>query len=267
MREEKDKDMKICVSGLTASGKTTLAEALHRYFGCTIFRASSQLLAVVCDRAPTTKEERLLSWLTPNHVLDAVQRSERAKRLTNPADDRFVDQNVLDIAKKTTDSLIFESLTLPFLYPRPNDLFSVLLLASEKRRSQHLFSILPTLSQEQRKTIIQRKDEQTRQAIMLAWNKKVYDPSLYPFYDVIINETTPLTAAQIAEVIIAAVSVYQCYQEQVTASFYANALTTFRQSSTRMASTLLFSHPLLSLPGGTPATWFYRKDCVKGLRA
>lgn len=256
--------MKICISGLTASGKTTLANALHRHFGCAIFRASSHLLDVLStNRPPTTKEERLLSWLTPHHALDAMQLSERTKRVEDPTADRAIDQLVLDIAKTTTTSLIFESLTLPFLYPRPNDLFSVLLLASEERRSQHLSSILPLLHASQHHTIIQRKDEMTRQVITRAWNKTVYEPSLYHFYDLILNDqgAMPLTAAQIAEVVIAAVHVYKCYQEPVTASFHTHALTTFRQSSTKMDAALLFSHVLLVSPAsrGTPAIWFSRK--------
>ena len=207
--------MRICISGLTAAGKTTLADFLCQQYNCPKVTGASKLLEIL-HAGQISKETRLQSWLLEGS-------SAKSPRLRNPQIDRQVDLFMLDKYSSAQETLIIESLTLPWLTCPANNLFSILLLGTEGIRARRLMQAMPFLSDQDADIIVRQKDEQTRIALSNAWGIASFHEGLRIFYDLIIEEKedskdAKFTQTKLLSCVQAAVEVYRGYQNDAPVS-------------------------------------------------
>lgn len=147
----------VVLSGPTATGKTTAAGALAAATGVDRWTASDRLVAALAGGA---KAERLRSWL--------VQDTD-VRRVRSADADRATDLGLLTDVQQVQRPLVVESAALPLLLPPDNTALLVRLAASVMVRAARLRTLVPDLSDEQARTILQRKDRSTRAALRAAW--------------------------------------------------------------------------------------------------
>lgn len=234
--------MRICISGLTAAGKTTLADYLSQQYNCPKVTGASKLLEILNgDHVP--KAAQLQSWLLESS-------SAQSPRLHDPQIDRQVDLFILDQYSSAQEALVIESLTLPWLASPANNLFSILLLASEGVRARRLLRAMPFLSDQDAEKIVRQKDEQTRTALLNAWGIAGFNDGLRIFYDLIIEEREEIQDGMFTQTTLwscaqAAVEVYKGYQNNTPASEMIERIDLFSRLSEDYAQYLTRVSPLL----------------------
>lgn len=250
--------MRICISGLTAVGKTSLADYLCQQYSCVKVTGASKMLEILKD-CDISKESQLYSWL-----LDSSEAN--SPRLNNPQIDRQVDWYLFEQYSSTQQDLVIESLTLPWFASPENDLLSILLLAPEVVRAHWLQQAMPFLSEPDARRIIHKKDKHTRIALARAWGIECFNESMSIFYDLVIendecNKEMVLTKAKLWELVHAAVEVYRGYQNSETCSEMQRRIHSFSRLREDWGDKLHRISPLL-LSKGTPHTphrWRFRK--------
>lgn len=238
--------MRICISGLTAAGKTSLADYLCRRYRCPKVTGASKLLEIL-HAGHVPKEAQLQSWL-----LDSS--SAKSLRLHDTQVDRQVDLFILDQYLSAQEILVIESLTLPWLTGPANNLFSMLLLASEDVRARRLARAMSFLSYEDAGKIVRQKDEQTRTALSNAWGIAGFNDGLRIWYDLIIEEKEEtkdemFTQTMLWSCVQAAVEVYRGYQNNASVSemnerinHFSDLPEGYAQYITRVSPLLLSKH-------------------------
>ena len=234
--------MRICISGLTAAGKTTLADYLCRQYSCSKVTGASKLLEIL-HAGHVPKEAQLQSWLLNSS-------SAKSLRLNDPQVDRQVDLFIFDQYLSAQEVLVIESLTLPWLTGPANNLFSMLLLASEDVRARRLARAMPFLSVQDAGKIVRQKDEQTRTALSNAWGIAGFNDGLRIWYDLIIEEKEEtkdemFTQTTLWSSVLAAAEVYRGYQNSASVSEMTERIDHFSRLSEGYAQYISRVSPLL----------------------
>jgi len=133
--------IKICISGLTAVGKTTFARSLIERYDATYISASEILLVYAQTEQKVTilPEDRDHFWLREKG------RNLFLQRRKNPDLDKQIDEVMLTHLFTTTNAVI-DSLTVPSLAPQESSAFFILLQATLHQRTQRAWLSSPTMT-------------------------------------------------------------------------------------------------------------------------
>lgn len=194
--------MHVGISGLTASGKTTVATHLATVYRCVRLVTSDALLRALRLES-VKKEERLRAWLAgPGPAPGRIAR--------HPLTDRFVDLAAVDEFRVQED-IVAETLTLPWLCSPENTALWVLLQAPEEIRAERIRRNMVELALDDALTIVRRKDAETRAAMLDAWGVDVTSPGLAARYDLVLVNDERMSADDLQRIVAAAVDVYRCH--------------------------------------------------------
>jgi cytidylate kinase len=250
--------MRICISGLTAVGKTSLADYLCREYSCAKITGASRMLAII-NAHHVPKESQLLAWLQDSPAA-------KSPRLDNPQLDHQVDLYIFEQYSSTQQDLVIESLTLPWLAGLANDLLSILLLAPEDVRAHQLRMAMPFLSEQDARKIVRKKDEYTRTALARAWGIEGFNDGMSIFYDLVIEndeskKAKMLTKTMLWEHVQAAVEVYRGYQNNETSSEMGKRIGYFSRLREGCGHYIHRVSPLLLSKNAphTPERWRFRR--------
>lgn len=177
------KIIKICISGLTASGKTTLAKELSKKYKIPYFSFSEYLLSYYASY----KQDLISKHDKNNHYWYYADILNKY-RLKHLKIEKKIDQSFYKLVKKNK-STIFDS----FSYPKlslldSNRAFCVLLLISKNIRTKRAFRSSQTLSKKKIVSYIKEKDGITNKILYINWNINIFKNSYCDYFDLIIND-------------------------------------------------------------------------------
>jgi len=147
-REEKKKVV-ICVSGMTGSGKSTVAKRLADKYGLDYFSGGNALKALAQDEGYNPD---VTGWWETAEGLRFLQ-----QRMGDPAFDKRIDEKLLELAEQ--GNVVLDSWTMPWLLKEG---FKVWLEASFHVRAKRVMN-RDSISIEEAVKALTEKDEQTRQ--------------------------------------------------------------------------------------------------------
>lgn len=139
----------ICVSGMAATGKSTLARKLAENLGMRYVSGGDALKQLAVDRGYRAGGKGW--WETPQGLKFLDERS------TNPEFDKLVDQKLVELIRG--GDVIVDSWVLPWLF---EDGFKIWLNASRDVRARRLAK-RSRLGIDSAKTILQKKDDESRE--------------------------------------------------------------------------------------------------------
>ncbi|PIT98271.1 MAG: hypothetical protein COT71_01595 [Candidatus Andersenbacteria bacterium CG10_big_fil_rev_8_21_14_0_10_54_11] len=171
---------KVCISGLTAVGKTSLAQEIVRRYKAEYLSAPEVLLQIAKMRLDVGEDAGKAPhfWLSEEGKAFFKQR-EKSSEL-----DKEVDNGLLDAVEKPHRSVI-DSLSVPLLLPAKNQAFSVLLQANLTQRTERAWLSSPTMSRRNLRNEVQTKDRKTKDILQSLWGFDITKPSL-DRYDLVI---------------------------------------------------------------------------------
>ena len=147
--KDEKKHVIICISGMTGSGKSTVAKRLAEKYGLSYFSGGNALRALA-------KEEGYASdvkgWWETSEGLNFLK-----QRMDDPVFDKKIDKKLLELAAE--GNVILDSWTVPWLL---KDGFKVWLEASPQVRAKRVVA-RDSLSVEEALKALTEKDERTRQ--------------------------------------------------------------------------------------------------------
>jgi cytidylate kinase len=155
-REEKKKVV-ICISGMTGSGKSTVAKKLAAKYGLDYFSGGNALKTLAHEEG---YDPDMKGWWETAEGLRFLQ-----QRMGDPAFDRRIDEKLLELAEQ--GNVVLDSWTMPWLLKEG---FKIWLEASPQVRAKRVIN-RNDISIEEAVKALKEKDERTRQ---------IYD-SLYGF--------------------------------------------------------------------------------------
>ena len=209
----------VVVSGQTAAGKTTLARRLAASTGLDRVVASDRLVTLL---GGASKRTRLLAWLTQD--LDQL-------RVARHEVDRLVDLETLTRLRQSRGCVV-ESVTLPWLLAPDNTALVIRLSGSAATRAGRVQRMLPELTLDEARTIVDRKDNSGNAVLRSAWG--VVPDGVWtarwradlavgcPRSHGCVNDAA--CAGIVADLVEAAYRVYRCYLDGIDASQAAGEL-------------------------------------------
>ncbi|MCR4322917.1 MAG: cytidylate kinase family protein [Candidatus Azambacteria bacterium] len=177
--------MKICVSGLTAVGKTFIAKKIAQAYNIKYISASVLLLdggLLLGYHSFKPNERRDHFWLTPHADLFNLERLQDHKL------DKRIDCLLLNYLDREP-GLIADTLTAPFLMPRQNNAFNILILASLEVRAKRAWLSSPTLSIPELMKGVSTKDKKASEILKAAWGIDITSDELSQFYDLVLENS------------------------------------------------------------------------------
>ncbi len=147
-RKEKKKVV-ICVSGMTGSGKSTVAKRLAAKYGLDYFSGGNALKTLAQEEGYNPD---VTGWWETAEGLKFLQ-----QRMENPAFDKRIDKKLLELAEQ--GNVVLDSWTMPWLLKEG---FKVWLEASPQVRAKRVMT-RDSISIEEAVKALTKKDEQTRQ--------------------------------------------------------------------------------------------------------
>jgi cytidylate kinase len=147
-REEKKKVV-ICISGMTGSGKSTVAKRLADKYGLGYFSGGNALKALAQDEGYNPD---VTGWWETAEGLRFLQ-----QRMGDPAFDKRIDEKLLELAEQ--GNVVLDSWTMPWLLKEG---FKVWLEASPQVRAKRVMN-RDSISIEEAVKALTEKDEQTKQ--------------------------------------------------------------------------------------------------------
>jgi len=150
-REEKKKVV-ICISGMTGSGKSTVAKRLADKYGLDYFSGGNALKTLAQEEGYNPD---VTGWWETAEGLRFLQ-----QRMGDPAFDKRIDEKLLELAEQ--GNVVLDSWTMPWLL---NEGFKVWLEASFHVRAKRVMN-RDSISIEEAVKALTEKDEQTRQIYM-----------------------------------------------------------------------------------------------------
>ena len=139
----------ICVSGMTGSGKSTVAKRLADKYGLDYFSGGNALRALAQEKGYNSD---MNGWWESAEGLNFLQ-----QRMREPEFDRRIDNKLLELAKK--GNIVLDSWTMPWLL---NEGFKIWLDASPQVRAKRVV-MRDAISNEEALKALTEKDEKTRQ--------------------------------------------------------------------------------------------------------
>jgi cytidylate kinase len=146
---EEQKKIVICVSGMTGSGKSTVAKRLADKYGLDYFSGGNALKTLAQEEGYNPD---VTGWWETAEGLKFLQ-----QRMEDPAFDKRIDEQLLELAKQ--GNVVLDSWTMPWLL---NEGFKVWLEASPQVRAKRVMN-RDSISIEEAMKALTEKDEQTRQ--------------------------------------------------------------------------------------------------------
>jgi cytidylate kinase len=147
-REEKKKVV-ICISGMTGSGKSTVAKKLAAKYGLDYFSGGNALKTLAHEEG---YDPDMKGWWETAEGLRFLQ-----QRMGDPAFDRRIDEKLLELAEQ--GNVVLDSWTMPWLL---KDGFKIWLEASPQVRAKRVVN-RNDISIEEAIKALKEKDERTRQ--------------------------------------------------------------------------------------------------------
>ena len=147
--KEEKKKVVICISGMTGSGKSTVAKKLADKYGLGYFSGGNALKALAQKEGYTSD---VRGWWETSEGLNFLK-----QRMGNPTFDKKIDEKLLELAAE--GNVVLDSWTIPWLL---NEGFKVWLEASPQVRAKRLVT-RDSISIEEALKALNEKDEQTRQ--------------------------------------------------------------------------------------------------------
>jgi cytidylate kinase len=146
---EKKKKIVICISGMTGSGKSTVAKRLADKYGLDYFSGGNALKTLAHEEGYNPD---VTGWWETAEGLRFLQ-----QRMGDPAFDKRIDEKLLELAEQ--GNVVLDSWTMPWLL---NGGFKVWLEASPQVRAKRVMN-RDSISIEEAIKALTEKDEQTRQ--------------------------------------------------------------------------------------------------------
>ena len=182
--------LKVCTSGLTATGLTTisviLAKNLHLFYAS----ASNAIL-------DATQQEHGCAERSPDSYAQYFWSTRKAqslywelfdKRAANLSTDQAIDKALLTELDVPRNSLI-ESLTSSLLVPPGNPAFHIHFRAPLSERVRRVSLQLPMMPLGKLTKMVRSKDWRTRTIVLRAWNVDILEPISRPSYDLVITDS------------------------------------------------------------------------------
>jgi CMP/dCMP kinase len=148
-RVREDNKVVICVSGMTGSGKSTVAKKLAAKYGLDYFSGGNALKALAQEEGYTSD---VTGWWETAEGLKFLE-----QRMGDSAFDRRIDEKLLEMAKQ--GNVVLDSWTVPWLLKGG---FKIWLEASPNVRAKRVVT-RDDISAEEALEALTKKDERTRQ--------------------------------------------------------------------------------------------------------
>jgi cytidylate kinase len=146
---EPKKKIVICISGMTGSGKSTVAKKLADKYGFDYFSGGNALKALAQEEG---YDSDVTGWWETAEGLKFLQ-----QRMGDPAFDKRIDEKLLELAEQ--GNVVLDSWTMPWLLDKG---FKVWLEASSKVRARRVVG-RDSITLEEAIKALEEKDERTRQ--------------------------------------------------------------------------------------------------------
>jgi cytidylate kinase len=143
-----NKKVVICVSGMTGSGKSTVAKRLAAKYGLGYFSGGNALKALAQEEGYNSD---VTGWWETAEGLKFLE-----QRMGDPAFDRRIDEKLLEMAEQ--GNVVLDSWTVPWLL---KDGFKIWLEASPQVRAKRVVN-RDAISIEEAIDALTKKDERTR---------------------------------------------------------------------------------------------------------
>ena len=147
--KEEKKKVVICISGMTGSGKSTVAKRLAAKYGLDYFSGGNALKSLAQEEGYNLD---LTGWWETAEGLKFLQ-----QRMGDPDFDKRIDEKLLELAEQ--GNIVLDSWTMPWLLKGG---FKVWLEASAQVRAKRVMN-RDSISIEEAVKALTKKDEQTRQ--------------------------------------------------------------------------------------------------------
>jgi cytidylate kinase len=147
--KEEKKKIVICISGMTGSGKSTVAKRLADRYGLDYLSGGNALKNLAQEEGYNSD---VTGWWETAEGLKFLQ-----QRMEDPAFDKRIDEKLLELAEQ--GNVILDSWTMPWLL---NEGFKVWLEASPQVRAKRVMN-RDSISIEEALKALTEKDEQTTQ--------------------------------------------------------------------------------------------------------
>lgn len=145
----KNKNVVICISGMTGSGKSTVAKRLADKYGLSYFSGGNALRALAQEEG---YDSEVRGWWESPEGLSFLQ-----QRINNSVFDKKIDEKLLEVAAE--GNVVLDSWTMPWLFDGG---FKVWLEASPQVRAKRVVK-RDSISDEEALKALTEKDERTRQ--------------------------------------------------------------------------------------------------------
>ena len=143
------KKVVICISGMTGSGKSTVAKKLADKYGLGYFSGGNALKILAQEEG---YESDVRGWWETAEGLNFLK-----QRMADPVFDKKIDEKLLELAAE--GNVVLDSWTVPWLL---NEGFKVWLEASPQVRAKRVVT-RDSISDEEALKALTEKDERTRQ--------------------------------------------------------------------------------------------------------
>lgn len=147
--KDSKKNVVICVSGMTGSGKSTVAKKLAEKYGLNYFSGGNAMRDLAQEEG---YDSEVRGWWESSEGLNFLK-----KRMADPAFDKKIDQKLVELAAE--GNVVLDSWTVPWLI---KDGFKIWLEASPQVRAQRVVT-RDAISTEEALKALTEKDERTRQ--------------------------------------------------------------------------------------------------------
>ncbi len=179
--------MKICISGFTGSGKSTLGRKLAKYYKIPYYSGGDALKRIIAGN----ERAKDVGWWERD--VGAIAMKMRKK---DPSFDRKVDEELIRIAKEEGD-VVLDSWTMPYLL-RAEDKVAIFLKADVKERARRVMR-RDGIPYEEAVRRIKLKDDESIEIYESIYGFKLGE-DLSPFHLVLDN--TRLEAKQTFEIVL-----------------------------------------------------------------
>ena len=147
--KESKKNVVICVSGMTGSGKSTVARKLAEKYNLNYFSGGNAMRALAQEEG---YDSEVRGWWESPEGLKFLER-----RLNDPAFDKKIDEKLIELASE--GNVVLDSWTVPWLI---KDGFKIWLEASPQVRATRVVT-RDAISLEEAMKALTEKDARTRQ--------------------------------------------------------------------------------------------------------
>lgn len=185
------KDIVIIVSGLAASGKSTLSKQLAESLGLERYSGGEALKAVAARMGFDTSGNR---WWESEDGMRFLSLREKDESI-----DRMVDEELLSVARR--GGAVIDSWVLPWLFEGG---FKVWLKADKSVRADRLAK-RAGLNLDEAKRILEERDTRNKELYRRLYGAKLHS-DLEPFH--LILDTSRLSSGEVFEIVYRAVTCY-----------------------------------------------------------